>query len=133
MHRPNVSGKRFGKWIAGALCGKDKHNNSMYVCTCDCGTVRTVRSASLLSGKSASCGCVWTPAIQIEGGKFGTWTPIEIAGKSVSGSVLWDCQCDCGARREIESYRLRNGSAAMCHCMKAVRKARLEVIYAQHY
>jgi len=67
----DIKGKHW--WTAGNfidLCGKkyhkltvikrlpnDKHEQSVWLCKCDCGTVKPVSGANLRNGHSKSCGC----------------------------------------------------------------------------
>ena len=51
-------GKRFGRWVVIERDGTNRFNEVMYLCVCDCGTERRVRSSALRKGMSASCGCV---------------------------------------------------------------------------
>lgn len=57
----DLTGQRFGKWTV-LKKSENKRNISngetMYLCECDCGTVREIRRYSLVSGASKSCGCV---------------------------------------------------------------------------
>lgn len=57
----NLQGKRFGKWTVlnrePDIVSPAGTHYTAWLCRCDCGTVRTVRSSSLLNGKSVSCGC----------------------------------------------------------------------------
>lgn len=58
-HEPvNIAGHRFGNWQVISYAGKDKHGNSQYNCQCDCGSIRAVQYANLISGTSKSCGCL---------------------------------------------------------------------------
>lgn len=54
-----MEGRRFGKLLvltrAIPCTIKDK---PYWVCQCDCGTMKTIRSDSLLSGNTTSCGCI---------------------------------------------------------------------------
>ncbi len=49
----DLTGQRFGAWTALAFAGRKR-----WLCVCDCGVRRLVISQGLLSGVSASCGCV---------------------------------------------------------------------------
>jgi hypothetical protein len=58
----DLHGRQIGKWLVvskaeakPAANGKQKH--SMWLCRCECGTVRAVRASFLNQGTSASCGC----------------------------------------------------------------------------
>ncbi len=54
----DLTGRRFGKWTVLSYAGRT-HNSrkSHWLCRCDCGNTRRVRSGHLLSGRSTSCGC----------------------------------------------------------------------------
>lgn len=53
----NLAGQRFGRLVAIGL--DDKPGRKKYwVCQCDCGNVKSVRSDSLQSGAIRSCGCL---------------------------------------------------------------------------
>lgn len=56
----DITGKRFGRWtvirkddpvIKNGCC------NHVWICKCDCGTIRPVLQHSLVTGRSKSCGC----------------------------------------------------------------------------
>ncbi len=56
-------GKKFHRWTIidtadDKYIGKDNKRIRMYLCKCDCGTVRPVSFSSLNNGKSQSCGCL---------------------------------------------------------------------------
>ena len=53
----DIAGGRFGKWTVLGRAGSNKDGSAMWVCKCDCGTVRNVTGRSLISGKSSCCGC----------------------------------------------------------------------------
>lgn len=63
MKRKDLTGKRFGRLTVIEYVGT-KHNKSgknakaQWKCQCDCGNIRIVDSASLLLGRSKSCGCL---------------------------------------------------------------------------
>ena len=54
----DLSGKRFGRLIALAPSGRGSSGNVVWRVRCDCGTVVEVRSDSLRSGHTSSCGCL---------------------------------------------------------------------------
>ena len=51
--RVNHKGKKFGR-----LTVVRKVDSLMYLCRCDCGVVKEVRSCALTSGHTQSCGCI---------------------------------------------------------------------------
>lgn len=54
----NITGMRFGRLIAIKWVGKNKHNQSIWECKCDCGNIIDINSNSLISGNTKSCGCL---------------------------------------------------------------------------
>ena len=53
-HKEDLTGRTFGRW---SVKGKGLDNRLMYLCVCDCGTIREVPPSRLKSGRSTSCGC----------------------------------------------------------------------------
>lgn len=53
----DLTGRRFGRWLVLEETDERKCGSVMWLCKCDCGTIKTVSSNSLLTGKSLSCGC----------------------------------------------------------------------------
>lgn len=59
--RIDLTGQRFGKLVAQyPIYSGDKERHSRWVCQCDCGNIVSIDMGNLRSGKSASCGCVFS-------------------------------------------------------------------------
>ena len=59
MGKPKLlNGNRFGRWSVLCESGRSKSGSVIWLCKCDCGTVRSVEGRSLRSGVSKSCGCL---------------------------------------------------------------------------
>ena len=54
----NIAGQRFGKLVALRPTEERKNGFVMWECLCDCGNTILVRSSSLKSGHTQSCGCL---------------------------------------------------------------------------
>lgn len=52
------AGTRFGRWTVVRTADMPGKSGIYYICRCDCGTVRNVRSSELFRGKTRSCGCL---------------------------------------------------------------------------
>lgn len=54
----------------------------------------------------------------LTGRKFNRFTVIRFAGKSKTGIVLWECQCECrpGAKRIVAGADLKRGHSKSCGC-----------------
>jgi hypothetical protein len=59
--RYKLCGQRFGRWRVLRYAGAIPFGSgvaSAWECVCDCGTKRTVAGVNLVTGRSASCGCL---------------------------------------------------------------------------
>ena len=54
----NLAGERFGRLVVLSLHPGKQGRNCLWLCRCDCGEERVVRSGNLRSGHSTSCGCL---------------------------------------------------------------------------
>lgn len=53
----DIAGRVFGKLQVIELVTKDKNNQTIWKCQCECGATTQVRRNDLVGGKSKSCGC----------------------------------------------------------------------------
>ncbi len=51
-------GRRFGRWRVLRRAGSGRGRDARWECVCDCGTKRDVSAASLIHGRTKSCGCL---------------------------------------------------------------------------
>ena len=57
--------------------------------------------------------------IDLTGKRFGKLVAIEPTEERYgNGSVVWKCQCDCGATTIVGSGNLRNGAVKSCGCLR---------------
>lgn len=52
----DLTGRRFGRLVVQKFCGISLHGKYKWLCMCDCGNSKSVLSASLIGGRTASCG-----------------------------------------------------------------------------
>jgi len=57
--RIDLTGKRSGKLTIIKDVGKDKNGKILWLCKCECGNEKEIRSDQLTSGRTQSCGCLW--------------------------------------------------------------------------
>lgn len=57
MPRPDLTGRKFGRWVVLYRDGSDRKGQRLWMCRCDCGTERRVRGIKLLTGEAFACGC----------------------------------------------------------------------------
>lgn len=53
-----LTGKIFGRWTVIKYIRQNERHDSVWLCKCQCGTVREVVGGSLRGGVSLSCGCL---------------------------------------------------------------------------
>jgi hypothetical protein len=54
----NLADQRFGRWLVLERAPDDANGCSSWLCRCNCGVKRTIRSNQLRDGRSQSCGCL---------------------------------------------------------------------------
>lgn len=67
----DLTGKRFGRLTVIELDPVRKGRKLYWVCKCDCGNTKSIRSDALLSGITKSCGCYNLECISIRATKHG--------------------------------------------------------------
>lgn len=105
----DLTGQKFGRLTVLYKDNDRKTNSGSYwICKCECGKEKSVRSSSLRRGEIVSCGCYRMEKTMktkeerglidnLIGQKFGFLTVIEKdPQRTKDGSVKWICQCDCG-------------------------------------
>ena len=110
-------GERFGKLVVVERANKpegSKETAAFWLCKCDCGNKKKVRSSDLLSRGTKSCGCLRSP--DITGQRFGRLTAVRKTEKRYHNGVVWQCLCDCGNTVFARSSALRSGAKKHCGC-----------------
>lgn len=54
----DLTGQKFGKLTVDKYKGKNKHNQSIWLCKCQCGNNKIIVGTSLRNGSTRSCGCL---------------------------------------------------------------------------
>lgn len=137
----DLTGQRFGRWT---VLNKAPSKNRMvyWNCQCDCGTIKTVKGASLRNGESQSCGCLHKEIAKqtcsnigkqnkkdLIGQIFGHLTVLKDSNQRyVNGSVIWECQCDCGNKIKVPSKFLLNGDVFSCGCQQKASKGEYKIM-----
>lgn len=117
----DLTGQKFGKWTVLER-GSNQGKTTCWVCKCDCGTIKEVRSSSLKDGISKSCGCLDKEGRkncdELIGQKFGRLTVIDIVRKIVRGNtrIFCTCECECGNKIDVYKYNLLIGKTIDCGC-----------------
>ena len=138
--------KRFGKLIVKSMVPNEESPNLRYdywLCDCDCGTKDYMVSGVALRRKrgTKSCGCYNSEmshiknTVDITGQRYGHLTVIKEHNgeKSPSGSILWECVCDCGNHCVVSSNAMRNSSTMSCGCMASRNEERIQKVLEKYH
>ena len=133
----DLTGQRFGKLVVLERAP----NQGRYVCwkcKCDCGNEYITRAASLSSGRTRSCGCLYKETRpkpkNLLNQTFGKLKVIEATNiKNNDNRPLWKCQCACGNIKLVSSHDLVLGNTVSCGCKnKSAGESQIEVILQEH-
>jgi hypothetical protein len=109
----DLTNKKFRNWTVLHKSEIIKSGMSYWLCICECGKEKIVRTTHLTSGASKSCGCA-----QIDnklGKNIGKWTVIERDNnKPIGKGTWWICRCECGKEKSLSSGNLSSGKSKSC-------------------
>jgi hypothetical protein len=63
----DLTGKRFGRLVVIERVANNKVGSAQWLCKCDCGNQTIVKTASINSGGTLSCGCVKSERMKLLG------------------------------------------------------------------
>jgi len=134
----DLTGKRFGKLTVVKDSGERCHHGGsiLWLCHCDCGNDKLIRSNGLRSKKKPvkSCGCLIIESakirmknlckngkrhdnsIDLTGQRFAKLQVIEKTKTTKTEGHYWMCLCDCGNYVEVPCGSLREGHTKACGC-----------------
>ena len=119
----DLTGQKFGRLTVIKRIGRSKWRTPIWLCQCECGNIKDIRSKSLKNGETQSCGCLQkekTSQISVKnliGQKFGKLTVLYRAGPSNNREVIWHCKCDCGKEIDVVAHSLTTGNTKSCGCL----------------
>lgn len=97
----------------------------IWLCSCECGSVVSVRSAALRNGTTKSCGCSQKDIVSqrglkdITGQRFERLLVLEKSDrKNKARAPYWKCLCDCGNEVYVVGTTLRDGRTKSCGCLQ---------------
>ena len=136
----DLTGKVFGRLIVLFPTKKQQGMGMMWHCKCECGNEIDVKSGSLVSGNTKSCGCLKQQHANFTklkkdliGKHFGKLTVIEETTQRQYGKIVWKCQCECGNIIYLNTTRLTQHNDISCGCQKnSLGASNIEKILQNH-
>jgi len=111
----DLTGQKFNRLLVKDYFGK-KGNQPCWICICDCGNEKIIRSGDLKNGHAKSCGCLKKDKqkkkmIDLTEQVFEMYTVLEYAGEAWPENKRnrghqWKCKCECGEERVVFGNRL---------------------------
>lgn len=127
----DLTGMRFGSLTAIRKV-ENKDDRTQWLCKCDCGNEKVVKTHELRNGNTKSCGCKinLVPAFRdLTGQRINMLTVNEKTDRrDAKGSIIWRCTCDCGKECYISEDVLTSGNRVSCGCH---REEQLKQIHDQ--
>ena len=110
--RADISGLRFGRLVAKEYLFDDHRNQACWLFQCDCGNEKILpynhrreRAESLHKS-------------DITGQRFGRLVAMRpTEQRHGSGSIVWECRCNCGKTVFVTVNQLRCGIVRSCGCL----------------
>ena len=131
----DMTGQRFGRLTVierdYSRNYKNEHRDVYWLCKCDCGNIKSIRTQNLKSGNTQSCGCLM--AKDLIGQRFGKLTVVERDFSRKGKHVYWLCKCDCGNITSVFSSNLKSGNTQSCGCLRAETRKQLTDMTGQKF
>lgn len=118
----DLTGMKFGRLtVIKATCEGESGKHAEWLCKCDCGNEKIVRSSNLTVGRVKSCGCLIKESGKftkdLKGKRFGRLKVMKKSTKNKKGYMEWLCKCDCGNEITVSSTKLMQGMTKSCGCL----------------
>ncbi|NYB74981.1 AP2 domain-containing protein [Sedimentibacter hydroxybenzoicus DSM 7310] len=121
----NIIGHKFGLLTVLREYRNEK-GYLVYECICECGTIKTAYKSNIVSGRTKSCGCLEEKNRRkyrdISGRRFGRLIANRPTEHRSSGSIVWECSCDCGNTILVSGPNLTRGFTKSCGCYNLEKK-----------
>ena len=139
--RIDLTGQHFGRLTVLSQDTSQRCDESRWLCQCECGNQKVIRSSSLRRGLTRSCGCLNTESRRkigqhnqkdLSNQRFGKLVALYPTSKRTNDrQVIWACQCDCGNRIEVAQGNLISGNTSSCGCLKSYGEAFLQQLLTE--
>lgn len=98
---------------------KSKNEKTAWLCRCDCGNERVVKTSNLKNNTNLSCGCQNKYKFKdLTNQKFGRYLAINKVEDDKNNNTRWLCKCECGNERVVYTRSLITGESKSCGCLR---------------
>lgn len=119
-------GHTYNKWTILGFDRVDEKRRCRYNCRCQCGRESSVIASAVAAGRSKSC--PRCRAEDLTGRTYGLWTVVarsDAVSEATGSKTLWECECECGDRHQVERCNLVTGNSEGCwKCRRNVIEAK---------
>lgn len=135
--RADITNQIFGRLTALRPTAERKSGSVVWECQCECGNIAFVTAKSLKSGNTKSCGCLQRETASklfskdITNQRFGSLVALQPTKERRHGSIVWECQCDCGNMHYATTELLLSGSCTSCGCIHSRGNQKIKEILQQ--
>lgn len=134
----NITGQKFGRLTAlKPTENRNSKGSIMWLCECDCGTIKEICITDLRNKGTKSCGCLSREKASqrfkkmtkeersrnvmkdITGQRFGKLLAIKPTDKRIGTNVVWEMKCDCGNTTYVHTGNLGESQrkTKSCGCL----------------
>ena len=124
MKSNDLTGQRFGRLTALYWLPERKNKCFLWMCQCECGSMKAIPSTDLTLHRVKSCGCLWHRVKDITGEKRGHLTALRYTGqRDERGYALYEWRCDCGNVfiRSVAGTSNANNARICPECRKRIK------------
>lgn len=119
-------GQRYGQ-LTVIEKAPSRNGRGYWLCQCDCGNKKEIRSDALKEGGTQSCGCLHKKILynknkkDLLGQTFGKLTVIEETSERDPNTraIMWKCKCECGSEILVSTKNLTSHHTQSCGCLKS--------------
>lgn len=139
----DLTGQKYGRLTAVERI-PEHGKTTRYKCRCDCGAELVVKSSSLATGNTSSCGCLKRETtrtrnsarnkdLEMIGKKFGRLLVNKLAHRTTEGRSYFACTCECGKEFEAPRSRLIKGITTSCGCFQSEQVTQRNTTHGLRY
>lgn len=110
--------------------GKD--NLARWNCVCICGNKSIKYGKYLKNGETKSCGCLKKQFEDLTGQKFSRLLVVERVESTDGRISRYNCLCDCGNYRIVQSSSLKNNHTTSCGCWHIEQAQKTNRTHGKH-